>query len=189
MIKKEDTQIDIDRTIAIELHNIDRDTQMRLVQISNFFQRHPEIVSISYPSAELLIAEKNTNVQRAAIKTIAAEILRRREVDVRGFRLLYREVTVNQVRKIIHAERIKENPNSKTRKPKNAEMTLECPFCKNSIEYKKFVRNNILSFRTTEEIDDAITFLSKKCNVSRSLLVYELLNVERKYGKAILVSE
>jgi hypothetical protein len=183
MIKKEDTQLDIDRTTPIELHNIDPDTQTRLVRISDFLQKHHELAGISYASAELLIAEKNTKIRNAAIKRIATEIIRRRDVSAREFRLQYREVTDSQVRKILHEERIKENPNTKTQKLKNAEIVLECPFCKKSIEYKKSARNNILSFRTTETVDDAITQLSKAFNVSRSYFVQELLKVERKYGK------
>lgn len=183
MIKKEDAQINIDETISIELHHIDSDTQAHLLHISKFLRKHPEIVSISYPSAELLIAEKNTKVQNAAIKRIGAEIIRRRDVSAREFRLQYRKVTESQVRKILHEERIKENPNIKTQKLQNAEISIECPFCKKDITYKKSARNNILSFRATEVVDDTITRLSKAFNVSRSYLVSELIKVERKYGK------
>jgi hypothetical protein len=183
MIKKEDAQIDIDRTTAIVLHNIDPDTRTRLVRVSDFLQKHLELAGISYVSVELLIAEKNINVRNAAIKRISAEIMRRRDVSARKFRLQYRKVTESQVRKILHEERIKENPNIKTRKLQNAEITLECPFCKKNITYKKSARNNILSFRATEVTDDTVTQLSKAFNVSRSYFVQELLKVERKYGK------
>lgn len=183
MTKKEDAQIDIDRTTAIELYYIDLDTQTHLLSISKFLRKHPEIVSISYPSAELLIAEKDTKVQNAAIKRIAVEIIQRGNVSAREFRLQYRKVTESQVRKILHEERIKENPNIKTQKLQNAEITLKCPWCKKDIVYKKSVRDNILSFRVTEVVDDAVTRLAKAFNVSRSYFVQELLKVERKYGK------
>jgi hypothetical protein len=171
-----------------ELYNLDAETQAHQLRISNFLLTYPELTGISYASADLIIAEKNIKIQKAAIKRVAAEIQRRSNVDAVGFRFTYRKVTENQVRRVLHVERLKENPNVKVRKPQNAEIVLKCPHCKKNISYKKTVRNEILAFRTTEVVDDALTQLSEKCNISKSLLVSELLKVGRRYGKEISVS-
>lgn len=169
--------------IAIEeLYLLDPETQAHQLRISNFLLKYPELAGISYASADLLIAEKNLKIQKAAIKCIAAEIQRRGNVDAVGFRFTYRKVTENQVRQILHIERLKEVPNHKTQKPQNAEIILECPFCKKEITYKRVTRDNVVSFRTTETIDDAITHLAKECDISRSRLLSELLFIERRFG-------
>jgi hypothetical protein len=185
MIKKEDTDSNIDRATPIELHHIDLDTQTRLLRVSDFLQKHSELVGISYFSVELLIAEKNPKVRNAAIKRIAAEILRRGDTNAKGFRVLYRKVTENHVRKILHAERLKEPQNAKTQKPQNAEIILKCPSCKKSTTYEKSVRNNVISFRATEAVDDTLTQLAKAFDVSRSYLVHELLKVDRRHGRSL----
>jgi hypothetical protein len=169
-----------------ELYNLDAETQVHQLCISNFLLTYPELTGISYASADLIIAEKNIKIQKAAIKRVAAEIQRRSDVDAVGFRFTYRKVTENQVRQILHVERLKENPNVKVLKPQNAEIALKCPFCNKDISYKRITRDNVVSFRATEATDDAITHLAKECNISRSRLLAELLFIERRFGEMIV---
>jgi hypothetical protein len=165
-----------------ELYNLDAETQAHQLCISNFLLTYPELTGISYASADLIIAEKNIKIQKAVIKRVAAEIQRRGNVDAVSFQLTYRKVTENQVRQILHVERLKENPNVKVQKSQNAEILIECPFCKKEIAYKRITRDNVVSFRATEATDDAITHLAKECNISRSRLLAELLFIERRFG-------
>lgn len=168
-----------------ELSRLDPETQAHQLRISNFFLKHRELIGISYASADLIIAEKDVRVANAAMKIVAAEMVHRGDVTAVGFRFIHRKVTENQVRQILHTERLKETPNIKTQKPQNAEIILKCPHCKKEIQYKRITRDNVVAFRVTEKTDDAIEYLSTQCSVSRSFLIDQLLKIEKRFSSVI----
>lgn len=177
----EDT-IETHKMAIEELYFLDPETQMHQLRTANFFLKHPELVGISYASADLIIAEKDVRVANAAMKIVATEIVCRSDVTAAGFRFTYRKVTENQVRQILHTERLKVNPDTKTVKPGNAEIMLKCPKCNEEVPFKRITRDNVISFRATEPTEDAITHLANVCNISRSRLISELLFIERRFG-------
>jgi hypothetical protein len=177
------------KEIISELYLLDPDTQEYQLGISNFLLKHPKLAGISYASAELLIAEKDSRVVNAAINAIAAEIQRRSDVDAPGYRIKYARVTENQVRRILHAERLKEDPKHKTQKSKNAEIVFECPKCNEEVSVKRITRDKVVAFRATETIDDAIDSRSRECGVSRSFFVEKLLKLEKRFGSSILIPQ
>lgn len=178
---------EVHKEVISKLYLLDRDTQEHQLGISIFLLKHPELAGISYASAELLIAEKDRHVANAAINAIAVEIQRRSDVDAPGYRIKYARVTENQVRQILHAKRLKEDPNRKTQKLQNAEISLKCPKCNEEVSFKRITREKVVGFRTTETIDDAIDFISRECNVSRSFFVEKLLKLEKRFGSTILI--
>ena len=181
----ENAQMEAHKDVLTRLYELDSVTQEFQFRVSAFFVKHPEISGISYTSAAIIMNEKDAHVRAVTIKRVAEEIKRRRNVDATGFRFVYRNVTENQVRRILHEERVKESPDISSNKKRNDEIALECPNCKKIMVYKKAPRNNVVSFRTTEKVDDAISYLARKSGMSRSILVQELIYIDRRFGSEL----
>jgi hypothetical protein len=184
---KTDT-INTHKTVIEELYELDPETQAHQLRISNFLLKYRELTGISYASAETIMKEKDPYIHAAAIKTIAAEIKRRKDVDAPGYRITYACMTINQVQRILNNEKQKRNPIRKEVKVQKRTVQLKCPHCKKVGSFEEVKRDKVIGFRTTETIDDAIDFISRECNVSRSFFVEKLLKLEKRFGSAILIS-
>jgi hypothetical protein len=178
--------IEAHKTAIEELHYLDPSTQEFQLKISNFLVKHPELSGISYVSAEMIMKEKDQYIRAAAIKTIATEIKRRKDVNAPGYRIAYTCVTTNQVQTIIRDEKQKRNPIKKEVNAAKRMIQLKCPYCKKVGSFEEVKRDKVIAFRTTEVMDNAIGILAKKCGISKSLLVSELLFIERRFGSIVV---
>jgi aspartate carbamoyltransferase regulatory subunit len=178
--------IEAHKTVIEELYCLDPNTQEFQRKISNFLLKHPELSGISYVSAEMIMKEKDPYIRAAAIKTIATEIKHRKDVDAPGYRITYTSVSTNQVQTIISNEKQKRNPIKKEVKPQKRTVQLKCPYCQKAGSFEEVKRDKVIAFRTTGAMDNAIDILAKKCGISRSLLVSELLFIEKRFGSIVV---
>lgn len=147
--------------------------EMRQYMIARFVSQHPQLNGLSYSCVEILMHERNARIAIEAINRVGIEIKERRDVQSKNFRLIYRNVTESRVREIL----------KKVRAEFSEEIIIKGPHTR-----VLNTRKSIASFRTTEAGEDAITYLSACCNISRSSLVNALLVIEEQFSKGTLRS-
>jgi predicted metal-dependent RNase len=133
-------------------------------EIGTFFQAHLELTGLTYPGLEIIMKEKDPAIKQKAIKQVAEELIKRRDVTRPSFCFVRRNVTENQIRKILQGLKPKK-PSSGT----------------NGIPPEKR-RSEVTSFRATPGVEDAIGYLAKECDVPKSFLINTLITIKRRYG-------
>jgi hypothetical protein len=131
-------------------------------EIGTLLFEHPGLVGLTRPAFEILMKEKDVGIRQRAIEVVSEELKKRQDVNSPTFCLMRRNVTENQIRKIIQGLK----PSSS----KKSELT------------KQNTRSNVTSFRTTPGVEDAIGYLAEECDVPRSFLINVLLTIRQRYG-------
>jgi len=186
----------------------DPETARRQKLIAKFFDVYPRIRGLAYESADVLRLEKNPKIQKAAINAVAEAITKRPKVGDADYSITRRRVTEEQVREILKEQRILIEGSHLQREKlvikkemgeKEKESIYMCPFflnlskdkkagyaCKGNIYITLTKRDKIVSLRVAEDVDNALSYLSKRLDVSRSLLVSEILAMKAKFPEAVL---
>ena len=175
---------------------LDPETQAWEKRIAYFFKANPKIFGLSYTAADILRTEKNLKIRNEAISIIHEEIKKRQDLDSNNYSIRRRRVTADQVREIVNEQRILIEGTPLQREKlakkkvdegiKEEEKLWVCPLCKGLISIILSKRHKIVSLRVTSDMDDALTFLSKELDVSRSLLIAKILVMKAKYPDALL---
>lgn len=174
-----------------ELCEHDLETQRQNLLIAKFFKVYPTIVGLAYEAADVLRMEKNPKVQRIAIDCVAAEIKRRTDTNSPNYSISRRRVTEEQVRGILKEQRIliegtllQRDNLIKRKESEDKEVLYTCPLCQGLITIQLSKRDKIVSLRVVEDLDNALSYLAKRLDVSRSLLVSEIIAMKGKFPEA-----
>jgi len=185
---------------------LDPETQAWERRVAYFFKVYPGIIGLSYSAADLLRRETNLKIRNAAISIIRDEIKRRGSIESKDYSISRRQVTADQVRSILNESRIAidgtqlQRDNLKKRKSEEEkESVFICPFfqnlsedekkgyeCKGVVSKTVTKRDKIVSLRVVEDLDNALSYLAKRLDVSRSLLVSEIIAIKAKFPEAVL---
>ena len=169
----------------------DPETARRQKLIAKFFDVYPRIRGLAYESADVLRLEKNLKTQKAAINAVAEEIAKRPKVGDAAYSITRRRVTEEQVREILKEQRIliegtllqRENT-IKRKESEDKEVLYTCPLCQGLITIQLSKRDKIVSLRVVEDLDNSLSYLAKRLDVSRSLLVSEIIAMKGKFPEA-----
>ena len=151
----------------LELYDKDPDTQRDQLKIAQFLIAYPVLNGLSYEAASILQKEKDEKIRNIAIKRVGEEIAKRKDVHSKKFRAVYMKVSVNRVKKMLNEVR---------------ESVLNLPKRENPIKSQRETRDKVVSLRTTVKEEDAIDYLAGISGLSRSTLIEELLNIDRRFG-------
>jgi hypothetical protein len=178
-------QLEAHKKALEELYLLDSETAESQFLIAQFILKHPKLAGLAYPAADILRKEQDKAVGAVAVRTVEEEMVKRRDATSPTFNLSRRRLSENQIKKIIHQLRADEKPSRDSTFSPTPKKLLECPHCHNSIPNNTETRKEVVSFRTTENTEDAISYLAQQYGVSRSHLVNELLTVKRRFGCAL----
>jgi len=158
-------------------------------------------------AARPLVYEKNLKVKRSAIKEIAEEMAIKSDIT-QNISIKRSLVTEGRVQEILSEKRIliegtdiqrERLAKKKEREEKEKESIYICPFFSNLPEEEKAKygchgsllilstkRDKIVSLRVAEDLDNALSYLAKRLDVPRSLLVSEILAMKARFPEALL---
>jgi len=167
-------------------------TYKEIEDVIDLFDVYSEISHLSMWAARPLVYEKNPEVKRSAIAEIAREILIRSDVN-QNLSISRSLVTEGRVQEILSEKRIliegTELQREKLKKRKESEDTevlYTCPLCQGLITVTFSKRDKIVSLRTTENIDDGLSWFASYLDVPRSRLISGLIEYKIRYPETIL---
>jgi hypothetical protein len=178
-------QLDAHKRVLEELYLLDTETAECQFKIARFLLAHPKLAGITHPAADILRREQDTTVRAAAIEKAEEEMIKRSDVTSPTFRLSRRRLSENQIKKILHQLHSDKKPPADSAFSPTLKRAVKCPHCHNYVSSSADTRKKVVSFRTTEDAEDAIGYLAHQFGVSRSHLVNELLTVKRRFGCAL----
>lgn len=164
MNKELKAKMDTHRELLESLYKLSPEMEIHQAEISAFFLEHPGLAGLTYPALEILMKEKDTAIKRKAIERVTEELKKRQDVNRPNFCFVRRNVTENQIRKIIQGLKPEKSSSGKNGMP------------------RQNTRSNVTSFRTTHGVEDAIGYLAEECDVPRSFLINVLLTIKQRYG-------
>lgn len=187
---------------------LDPETQAWERRVAYFFKANPKIFGLSYTAADILRLEKNLKIRNAAISLIHEEIENRRNNNAEDYSLIRRKVSAERVREIVNKQRILlegtdiqrgKLAKAEEEEAKEKEAIYTCPFfldlsedektkykCHGSLLIKLIKRDTVVSLRVSEDLDNALSYLAKRLDVSRSLLASEILAIQSKFPNSVL---
>ena len=168
--------INVENKIKVHQENIKKlyalspSTVTHQASITQFLLTHPDVVGISYLSAEILMNEGNPVIQKEAIQRISKKLKIRRNVNAPNFCITRCCISENQIRKILLDIKKENTPKTDV---------------KNNKLSKNNTRSKVVSFRATGKEQDAIGYLANEAGISKSLLIDVLLKISNRYGIAL----
>lgn len=178
-------RISTHQDIIAKLNRLSPEVEAYQMRISQFILKNPGLAGLPYSGCEILMKEKDPHVCYKAIKVIREELRTRRDPETPGYRFKYRVITDSRVMKILLECRPKTENNKLPTKTKTTPIDVVCPYCNREIRYIPEKRGEVVAFRGTVITDDVVEHLAEKCDVSRSFLINELLNIEHKFSYAL----
>lgn len=184
------------------------ETYREIEDVVEFYEVYPEISDLSMWAVRPLMRERNKKVQLASVNAVIAQMKRRANVNSSDFSLARATLTGEQVREILSEQHIliegtdiqrEKLVKLKEAGEKEKESIYTCPFflnlpeeektkygCRGLLIVKSTKRDKIVSLRVAEDLDNALSYLAKRLDVSRSLLVSEILAMKAKFPESTL---
>ena len=167
-------------------------TYEEIEEVIDLFDVYSEISHLSMWAARPLVYEKNLEVKQSAIAEIAREMAIRSNVN-QNLSISRSLVTEGRVQEILSEKRIlikgtdlQREKLKKRKESEDKEVLYTCPLCQRLITVTLSKRNKIVSLRTTENMDDGLSWFASYLDAPRSLLISGLIEYKIRYPETIL---
>lgn len=147
------------------LHTLSPQIESHQAEISRFLLAYPGLIGISYSGAEVLMREKDVDIRIEAIHRVIEEKKKRGDINAPDFCFARRNVSENQIRRIVAGIKTKNAPVNSIKKAREGD-----------------TRSKVISFRATVDEEDAIDFLANRTGITKSALIDILITISNRYG-------